>query len=308
MLPSEAMRCVLIVALIALADTHARAQPNGVDPVQATFNGLIAADRAFAALAVDESVSGGIAAAFSDTVIMPVFGKGLIRGRHAAINQLALDSPDASSHAEWESLGGGVSADGLQGFTFGQMRLISASADRQSFKYLAYWIRSAEGWRIAAYKRVRSAQAGANPAMKLWLPAQQLKPELSEAMHRKDALTLRRAERQFSDEAQSAGLGPAFAKFGHADAINLGGPQSADVIVGADNIARAVSSGEAPGGSSLSWSAQEVIVASSGDLGVSIGWIRYNARAADGSERPAIPFFTIWQRAGRNDAWRYIAE
>jgi hypothetical protein len=51
-----------------------------------------------------------------------------------------------------------------------------------------------------------------------------------------------------------------------------------------------------------------VIVAASGDLGVTIGMIRPNAPGADGKPQPPIPFFTIWRRDGLNGPWRYIAE
>jgi hypothetical protein len=56
----------------------------------------------------------------------------------------------------------------------------------------------------------------------------------------------------------------------------------------------------------VSWSADRAIVASSGDLGVTFGFIRPNAGRPEGAG--ATPFFTIWRRADVNDRWRYIAE
>jgi phosphate transport system ATP-binding protein len=35
---------------------------------------------------------------------------------------------------------------------------------------------------------------------------------------------------------------------------------------------------------------------------------RLHERAEDGSERPPIPFFTVWRRAGDGEPWRYVAE
>jgi hypothetical protein len=49
-----------------------------------------------------------------------------------------------------------------------------------------------------------------------------------------------------------------------------------------------------------------VIVASSGDLGVSIGMIRRNQPVT--GQPTAFPFFTIWRRATPTAPWRYIAE
>ena len=45
------------------------------------------------------------------------------------------------------------------------------------------------------------------------------------------------------------------------------------------------------------------LVASSGDLGVTVGYIR----TKDGS-RPPVPFFTVWRRDSPASPWRYIAE
>jgi hypothetical protein len=59
--------------------------------------------------------------------------------------------------------------------------------------------------------------------------------------------------------------------------------------------------------SPVRWRTERSVVASSGDLGVSIGTITTNRPGADG--RPAtFPFFTIWRRDGPNAPWRYIAE
>ena len=48
-------------------------------------------------------------------------------------------------------------------------------------------------------------------------------------------------------------------------------------------------------------------VASSGDLGVSIGTIHPNHPDANGQSN-SFPFFTVWRRDGPNAPWRYIAE
>src|SRR2546430_905300 len=118
--------------------------------------------------------------------------------------------------------------------------------------------------------------------------------------------SLDQAERAFSSEAQRIGLGPAFARFGSADAINLGRPDDAAIVTGAANIARMVGQGLPEGTSPVSWAPERVIVASSGDLGVTIGWIVPNQPTPD---RPAkSPFFTIWRRPSPTAPWLYIAE
>ena len=83
----------------------------------------------------------------------------------------------------------------------------------------------------------------------------------------------------------------------------MGSPKQSGFTVGATAIAADV--GAAVTGSGLSWSADRAIVASSGDLGVTIGYIRSNDAAAN---RPPSPFFTIWRRNATTDPWRYVAE
>jgi hypothetical protein len=50
-----------------------------------------------------------------------------------------------------------------------------------------------------------------------------------------------------------------------------------------------------------------VLVAPSGDLGISFGMIRPNQAPPPG-QPAATPFFTIWMRDGPGDPWLYVAE
>ena len=116
---------------------------------------------------------------------------------------------------------------------------------------------------------------------------------------------LRRAESAFSDDAQKIGVSAAFRRWGAPDAVNLG--SGASWVQGPENFAAGP---DAPDRPAIVWSSDTVIVASTGDLGVSIGRIRVIPRAAGDSVRPAGTqhFFTIWKRRTPADVWRYIAE
>ena len=61
------------------------------------------------------------------------------------------------------------------------------------------------------------------------------------------------------------------------------------------------------GPAKIHWSTERSFVASSGDLGVSIGVIRPNTPPKAG-EPEGFPFFTIWKRDTPASPWRYIAE
>jgi hypothetical protein len=201
---------------------------------------------------------------------------------------------------------GGVSADGLHGFTFGYMTLYKPDNTSTPLKYLAYWVRTPEGWRVAALKRrPRPAGTVRLDPMAPALPSRIVPPTTDPAAIAAAKKSLEQAERDFSDEAQTIGLGPAFEKYGRVDAVNMGGPADPGFVVGAAAIGRSVSGGEAPAPSPLSWGPDKSLVASSGDLGITFGTIRQN-KPQEG--RGPIPFFTIWWRPSPDKPWRYIAE
>jgi len=58
----------------------------------------------------------------------------------------------------------------------------------------------------------------------------------------------------------------------------------------------------------VDWGPERALVASSGDLGITFGFITPNAEPAAGQAKPRFPFFTVWRRASRDAPWRYVAE
>jgi hypothetical protein len=183
------------------------------------------------------------------------------------------------------------------------MTMRGADGSVRPGKYLAYWVRRPEGWRVAFYRRAGRPE-GEVPAgmMAPALPPRLVATRRDPAVQRRDASSLDAAERAFSDEAQRIGLGPAFARFGRADSANMG--RGATFTMGAADIAAGLPQ-SAP--SEVSWAPEGTLVASSGDLGVTWGWIRPNGPPPEG--RPAaVPYFTIWRRGSRAEPWRYVAE
>ncbi len=78
-------------------------------------------------------------------------------------------------------------------------------------------------------------------------------------------------------------------------------------MVSAVEVGKSVGAGSEGKPSPVSWAADEgSIVASSGDLGVTFGYIRQNT-PAPGNPR-GVPFVTIWRRADASQPWRYVAE
>jgi hypothetical protein len=176
---------------------------------------------------------------FAQNVIMPVPGPAgkFAEGIPAVTEALRANPANAQSKAEWTPIRGGVSADGQHGFTFGYMTVRKPDSSVVNLKYLAYWIKTPAGWRVAVYRR-RPRADGAVPTemMSPSLPARWTGEAGDGKAIEAARLSLDAAERSFSTEAQSIGLGAAFAKWGRADSINMGPPNVAKFILGAPEL------------------------------------------------------------------------
>jgi ketosteroid isomerase-like protein len=274
---------------------------------QSAVDDLLEADRAFATAAGKDMAVVALSRMFAEDVWMMSPPGVFAQGKAKATEALTANPDNTTARVEWTPIRGGIAADGQHGFTFGYMTLHRSDKTRTPLKYLSYWVKQKDGWRVAVYKRSRAAEGTASHAlMPPAVPARLVAPSTDDAQIAKFRESLDQAERAFSDEAQKIGLGPAFAKHGSADAINLGPPTEAGVIVGAEAIGRSIGAG-APGPTSpVNWSPDRVIVASSGDLGVTLGMIRQNKPDKPG--QPGIAFITVWRRATTADPWRYVAE
>ena len=309
--PFPIVRVVLLVGAISCARATTGAPAAARSP-PAAVDELLAVDRAFAAAAANTDAASAISAMFTDDVIMPTPQGRFAENKVDALAAIRANAALASARAEWTPVRGGISADAQHGFTFGYMKLHAADGTTTPLKYLSYWVKTPGGWRVAAYKRGRSPAGEVSLAMMPpALPAQLVGPTNDAATIARWGQSLSAAEQMFSDSAQVIGIGVAFQRNGSADAVNMGGPNSASFVVGAEAIG-APPPGEAQATSSpVSWNADKVLVASSGDLGVTFGMIRQNpaaAQTAGGAPRPPIPFFTIWRRASTTERWRYVAE
>jgi ketosteroid isomerase-like protein len=278
---------------------------------QAVVDELLAADRAFAAAAATRSPADALLAMFADEIVVPtpIPRPGWARGKAQAAEALKANPANQQGHLTWAPIRGGVSADGQHGFTVGYMTHAVADGKTQALKYVAYWTRQPGGWRVAAYRRTPADQPPrSREPMAPALPPALVAPTSDAATIARHRSSLEAAEKAFSDDAQKVGLGPAFAKHGSADAVNVGPRTGGDFVVGSTAIGQSVGQGSEGKPSPVSWAADEgALVASSGDLGVTFGFIRQNSAPAPG-QPGAVPFFTIWRRADANAPWRYVAE
>ena len=295
---------VMLLALACAMPVQAAPMREAVQPKSpaAAVADLLSADRAFSSAAASSDLVSGLSAMFDDQVVMPAPDATFARGKQAAVAVLKSNPANAGAKAEWAPVRGGISADGEHGFTFGYMTIRQEGKPERQTKYLSYWIKRPEGWRVVAYKRVPKPEGQGTAPLEPLVPAKLVRPAKDPALADRLGKSLAAAEQSFSDEAQKIGLGAAFRKYGRPDAMNMG--RDAAFRIGAEAIGSDMGTDPT---SPLNWSADQAIVASSGDLGVTIGMIRSNAPPPAG--RPAaVPFFTIWYRPSATEPWRYVAE
>ena len=288
---------------------------------RAVADELLAADRAFAAAARQTDIVTGLATMFAPDIALAHAG-GIAYGRDKAIEALKASPINAGARIEWTPARVSVSGDGRHGFTAGFMTLHRVHPTTQSpprgdpgadktttpLKYLGYWEKQTDGWRVLAYKRGIAKTAAPAMTVSYVLPKQLVPPATDAATVERYRESLAAAERSFSRDAQTMGIGPAFKQYGDPEAINLGGPDVATWLLGNEQVATGVGSGVPPNTSPVSWGPEKTIVAASGDFGVTIGYIVSNAPGPDGRIPPGQPFFTIWKRSSPKDRWLYIAE
>ena len=288
----------LLLALLLVAAPAAAKSPN------ASLDELLAADRAFSAASAKTEPVTGVTAMLDDEAAMPLAGKGILVGKAAVTDAFKASPAFKEGHVTWAPVRGGISADGTQGFTYGFLTVGSGDEAKRNRKYLSYWVKRPAGWRVVAYRQQPREAGDVSTAMfEPALPGFEAKANTDAATIALLNKSLADAEKAFSDRAQVVGLKTAFRENGRKDAMNM--YSGAGFSYGLDAV---VANFKDEGPAKIHWSTERSFVASSGDLGVSIGTIVPNEPAADGKPQPGFPFFTVWKRDTPNAPWRYIAE
>jgi ketosteroid isomerase-like protein len=260
---------------------------------------LMDADRQFSSDAAGDNIVDGIAAMLAPDAISPTPAGTFARGKDEIVALLRANPNNATATAEWAPVRGGISADGQQGFTYGFQIIHDAGKPDRRAKYLAYWVKRPEGWRVFGYKRAGSPPGSVSTTVRApALPPVMIPARPSSTLQQKYADELAARESAFSARAQAVGLRHAFIEFGSSDAMNFGG--GSDFTFGNVNIGN----GFPPDPTSpLTWAADEAVKTSStGDLGITFGFIRQTGQPG------AFPFFTVWRRDRTSARWLYVAE
>jgi hypothetical protein len=298
-MPINLFRMMALASVLAISPRLYGQLP---DPTPAVED-LITIDREHARQAQQRSVIDALGGMFANDVVLSAYGA-LHFGRDSALAQLRAVPENLTARMEWTPVRGGISADGQHGFTYGFMTLVRADSSRLPLKYLAYWVRKPDGWKVAVYRRAPRAEGKVSTTMRApSLPDSPARLTSDAKVIARHAKELGDTEREFSDLAGKIGLGPAFTENAAPDAMNMGGGQNADFLYGPEAIGAGVGQG-ATGPSTLTWGPERVLVASSGDLGVTIGYIL--PKPEPGAAQRRIPFFTVWKKV--KGVWKFVAE
>jgi hypothetical protein len=200
---------------------------------------LLATDRAYAAASAKTDLVAGVSAMFASDVAMSIPG-GRFSGSAAEAAAALRAVPDnARSRAEWTPVRGGISADGLQGYTWGYMTIVKPDNTTTPGKYLSYWVKRPEGWRVVAYRRrLRPAGEVSLAPVAPSLPRAGFHRRTTQRSSRPIARVSMRPSVRFSDSAKVIGLGVAFVSLRRPDAVNMGGANDAGFVVGAEAIGK----------------------------------------------------------------------
>ncbi len=171
-MPSQNPRWILALALAACAERPLTTPESAVAD-------LLRADRSFSAASAQTDLVSGLTAMFAADVVMPIPGGRFATGVGEVADALR-QSPDSSgARIEWSPIGGGISSDGRHGFTFGYMTLRRTDSTI-GLKYLSYWLKGTEGWRVAVYRRTRRAEGAVSPDSMAPVLPERLGPEIAD--------------------------------------------------------------------------------------------------------------------------------
>lgn len=244
-------------------------------------------------------------ASLAEDVIYLAPGAPLVVGRDAARTILATQRPASDAVVAYEPLVAGISRDGSAGFTYGSRITTTPSAaasDRVRItRYIAYWRRSAVGWRIAAYSDVGSEPIPPGIAAELVTPRPSLMRQRSERAE-SAARNVWQTDSLFSIAADRDGVASAFA----ANVADYGATFSGTLLVVGPQAVRTEL--EAHRNGSLTWSPVFVDAAGSADLGFTVGDYVFTGPGASGAVTQRFgKYLTIWKLQS-DGHWKFVVD
>jgi len=246
---------------------------------------LLAADRALSEKTASLGIVAGFMPALTDDAAWLYPGAPLLRGVDRI--RAFVGAGDAILKQTWSPVFTDVSADGQLGYSYGWT---STAGEGSRGKYLACWQKTGGAWRLAAYASTRPVSDSASPRpVKAVLGAQ--------VRGRGDSHELIEADSTFAALSVTSGAKTAFLTYAADEAISFGG--GSHITEGREAIGAGFDG--FPAGAVLEWWPVTAKIASSGDLGCTVG----EARIA--TLKHYSKYLTIWRRQA-DGAWKFVAD
>jgi ketosteroid isomerase-like protein len=268
-------------------------------------DGLLRADLARADSMARLGYTDGWATVLASDVVYLRGGLPLVRGRTAALAIAAAESIETATAVHWQPVRAEASRDGRSGYSYGYAVYSTAHLPSPSVRidrYIAFWRREEQGWRVSAY-----AETYGTPPQALLLPAAARVFTIADVpMARGPGAidAIREADTQFSHAASTLGTGKAFGRYAADDAQVFSGP--GEFISGPEAIME--SFGPPTSGSSLRWHPVAGEISRSGDLGYTVGNAVFTGHREDGAPEVGYSkYLTVWKKQ-RDGSWRFVAD
>lgn len=199
---------------------------------------LLRADLARSDSVAQLGIARGLAANFTNDVVYLRGGLPIVRGRSAVQAIVAAESLGGPVAIRWQPVRAEASRDGRSGYSYGYTVIGSGAGAAPSLRmdrYIAFWRREEDAWRIAAYAETYGA-----PPPTLVMPAEATDSALADVPMRRARGPLedvRAADDEFARAATRFGSGRAFGEYAAENAQIFSTP--GEFITGPDAISRA---------------------------------------------------------------------
>ena len=245
----------------------------------------------------------GFASAFADDAVYLRGGLPILRGNRVIRAVVGADSEGEHVAVRWQPVRAEVSRDRASGYTYGYTVVGGGGTEPavRVDRYIAFWRKSATGWRIAGYAETNGA-----PAAPVTMPAAMdgMVADVPMSATRAPVDPLRAADVAFSRDAERLGAGEAFGRYAAPDAQIFS--SAGELITGPQAIT--ASFGPAVANSSFTWQPVYGEVSTGGDLGFTVGNAVVTLERQDGAAVVRYSkYLTVWKRQ-KDGAWKYVLD
>ena len=246
----------------------------------------------------------GFVGAFAENAVFLRGGLPILRGSRAIRAVVGPDPAAASATVKWQPVRAEVSRDRASGYTYGYA-IVGSNGDEATLRvdrYIAFWRKGPDGWRIAGYAETYGAPPAPRP-----LPAPAADGILADvpmSAMRSPVDAILAADVAFARDAERLGAGEAFGRYAAPDAQMFSA--AGEFITGPEAIT--ASFGQSSATSSFTWQPVYGEISASGDLGFTVGNAVVAVERQDGAAVVRYSkYLTVWKRQ-RDGAWKYVVD